>query len=119
MIERLVGFDDAAEAFRAGDRVFRGFFPGRGAAYADILRVVEQHELFRHGLVRTWTPDDAPDTGEHYDLVLEHGRIVVDPRNGLASRTGSGLVYPIAGPPRSGSTESAYQPPADVAVSSV
>ncbi len=36
-----------------------------------------------------------------YDLVLEHAAIVVDPRNGLKGRIGRGLVYPIAGPPRS------------------
>jgi UDP-N-acetyl-D-glucosamine dehydrogenase len=40
-----------------------------------------------------------------YDLVLEHAAIVVDPRNGLRGRQGKALVYPIAGPARSGQTE--------------
>ncbi|MFV1985849.1 MAG: nucleotide sugar dehydrogenase [Gemmatimonadota bacterium] len=56
-------------------------------------------------------------TGVDYDMVLEHAGIVVDPRNGLAGRAGNGLVYPIAGPPRTGSKESSEdQPPVDVAV---
>ena len=36
-----------------------------------------------------------------YNLVLAHAGIVLDPRNALADLTGSALVYPIAGPPRS------------------
>jgi UDP-N-acetyl-D-glucosamine dehydrogenase len=58
-------------------------------------------------------------TGVDYDLVLQHAAIIVDPRNGLAGRSGKGLVYPIAGPARSsaGSTSSG-QPPVDVAVTS-
>jgi UDP-N-acetyl-D-glucosamine dehydrogenase len=37
-----------------------------------------------------------------YDLVLEHARIVVDPRDGLRGRSGKAAIYPIAGPPRNG-----------------
>lgn len=35
-----------------------------------------------------------------YDLVIEHAKIVVDPRNALRAATGPAVVYPIAGPPR-------------------
>jgi UDP-N-acetyl-D-glucosamine dehydrogenase len=38
-----------------------------------------------------------------YDLVLEHARIVVDPRNALGHRTGKAAVYPLAGPARQAS----------------
>ncbi|WP_420633927.1 nucleotide sugar dehydrogenase [Candidatus Palauibacter sp.] len=38
-----------------------------------------------------------------YDLVLEKSSIVIDTRNGLRGRQGSGAFYPLAGPPRSGS----------------
>lgn len=59
-------------------------------------------------------------SGVDYDLVLEHAGIIVDPRNGLAGRTGKGLVYPIAGPARTQSPqEDPDQPPVDVAVTSV
>ncbi len=37
-----------------------------------------------------------------YGLVMEHARIVVDPRNALAGREGNATVYPIAGTPRAG-----------------
>ncbi len=40
-----------------------------------------------------------------YGLVLEHARVVVDPRNGLRGRQGKATVYPISGPPREGVTE--------------
>ncbi len=40
-----------------------------------------------------------------YDLVLEHARIVVDPRDGLRGRSGKAAIYPIAGPPRDGTSE--------------
>jgi len=40
-----------------------------------------------------------------YHLVLSHAEIVLDPRNALEDLTGSALVYPIAGPPRSASQE--------------
>ena len=54
-----------------------------------------------------------------YDLVLDNARIIVDPRNGLAGRTGRGLVYPIAGPARSPAPPATKnQARADVAVSS-
>jgi UDP-N-acetyl-D-glucosamine dehydrogenase len=36
-----------------------------------------------------------------YDLILARAKIVLDPRNALASLSGPALVYPIAGPPRS------------------
>ncbi len=37
-----------------------------------------------------------------YELVLEFAPIVMDPRNALRGRTGKGIIYPIAGPPRGG-----------------
>lgn len=40
-----------------------------------------------------------------YDLVLDISPIVMDPRNALRGRTGKGVVYPIAGPPRVGAEE--------------
>ncbi|MDH3734534.1 MAG: nucleotide sugar dehydrogenase [Gemmatimonadota bacterium] len=55
-----------------------------------------------------------------YDMVIEQSEIIVDPRNGLEGRTGSGLVYPIAGPPRSSdSPKERSQAPLDVVVSPV
>ncbi|MDX1394648.1 MAG: nucleotide sugar dehydrogenase [Gemmatimonadota bacterium] len=58
-------------------------------------------------------------SGVDYDLVLDNAAIIVDPRNGLGGKTGRGLIYPIAGPPRSNDApEGAAQPPVDVAVSS-
>jgi UDP-N-acetyl-D-mannosaminuronate dehydrogenase len=45
-----------------------------------------------------------------YALVLEHARIVVDPRNGLNGSRGNALVYPIAGPPRGPSSEPSERP---------
>jgi UDP-N-acetyl-D-glucosamine dehydrogenase len=57
-------------------------------------------------------------TGVDYDMVLREAAIIVDPRNGLGGRAGRGLVYPIAGPPRTtAAAEPAGQPPVDVAVS--
>ena len=38
-----------------------------------------------------------------YDLVLEKASLIIDTRNGLQGRSGSGTVYPLAGPSRSGS----------------
>ncbi len=56
-------------------------------------------------------------SGVDYDMVLEEADIIVDPRNGLEGRVGRGLVYPIAGPPRTAEeVETAGQPPVDVAV---
>ncbi len=37
-----------------------------------------------------------------YDLVLNHARLIMDPRNGLGGRTGRAVIYPISGPPRGG-----------------
>jgi UDP-N-acetyl-D-glucosamine dehydrogenase len=37
-----------------------------------------------------------------YDLVLERAAIVVDPRNALRGRTGRAVIYPVAGPARTG-----------------
>ena len=59
-------------------------------------------------------------SGVDYDMVLEHATIIVDPRNGLAGRSGRALVYPIAGPPREGPRAGGAAPaevaPADVVV---
>jgi len=61
-------------------------------------------ETMRRSDVVVITSDHS---GVDYDMVLEHASIVVDPRNGLAGRTGNALVYPIAGPPRTGRVEEA------------
>ncbi len=42
-----------------------------------------------------------------YDLVLEHAKIIVDPRNALRGRSGRAVIYPVAGPPRRGSVAAA------------
>jgi UDP-N-acetyl-D-glucosamine dehydrogenase len=52
----------------------------------------------------------ANHTDVDYALVLEHARIVVDPRNGLHGSRGNALVYPIAGPPRGPSSEPSERP---------
>ena len=41
-----------------------------------------------------------------YDLVLGKARLIIDTRNGLGGRSGAGVLYPLAGPVRSGAEPS-------------
>lgn len=72
---RLVGFDNAGEPFLSGGRVLRGIYRGHAATVRKVLRVCEENDLFRYGIVATREIETNPWPQLDYEMVLEHERI--------------------------------------------
>ena len=74
-IRRLVGFDTAGEPFLSNGRVLRGIYKGRAESVRNVLRVMAENDLFRHGVVPTRELESNPHPELDYETVLEHERI--------------------------------------------
>ncbi|MEO5588167.1 MAG: class I SAM-dependent methyltransferase [Gemmatimonadaceae bacterium] len=74
-VRRLMGFDTAGEPFVSGDRVYRGIYRGNADWVRHVLRIVQDNDLFSHGIVGTREASPNPHPELDYELVLEHDRI--------------------------------------------
>ncbi|MDP9176295.1 MAG: hypothetical protein M3O61_01310 [Gemmatimonadota bacterium] len=74
-VTRLVGFDNAGEPFISAGRVLRGIYSSHADTVRHVLRVCEEHDLFRHGIVTTRELAENPHPELAYEMVLEHQRI--------------------------------------------
>lgn len=74
-VTRLVGFDSAGEPFLSGDRILRGIYPGQAEVVRQVLRIVEQNDLFAHGIIATRELEENPHPELGYEMVLEHERV--------------------------------------------
>lgn len=71
----LPGGNRTGRVFWIGDRIVRGIQPGYEPHYRDVLELCDRHDLFRHGIARTWIANDMFLPGTGYTLFLEHERI--------------------------------------------
>ena len=74
-VKRLAGFDTAGEPFLSGDRLLRGIYPGQAEVVRNVLRIVEQFDLFSHGIIATRELAENPHPELGYETVLEHERV--------------------------------------------
>lgn len=72
---RLAGFDTASEVFLDHNRVVRGIYPGNGDLYRKVLRICEEYDIFRFGIIQTRELPVNSYSDLSYDIVLEHEKI--------------------------------------------
>jgi hypothetical protein len=75
LVWRYPGFDAKAEVFLTGEKVYRGIYPGAGTVYRKVLRICQEEDLFRLGIIGTRESDLSPYPELGYDLVLEHDKV--------------------------------------------
>lgn len=59
----------------SGGRVLRGIYKGNAESVRQVLRIVAENDLFRHGIVATRELTENPHPELDYEMVLEHERI--------------------------------------------
>jgi hypothetical protein len=71
----LPGGNLTCKVFWIGDRIVRCIRPGYESYYRYVLELCDRHDLYRHGITRTWIANDIFLPGTECTLFLEHKRI--------------------------------------------
>jgi hypothetical protein len=71
----LLGGSPHGRVFLVGSKIIRGIYPGKEQRYLDILKLCEDNDLFRYGIVCTRVAEGDLIPGKGFSMYLEHERV--------------------------------------------